>query len=81
MGKGLNYIWRKIHSLNYCITKAKRIKINGLNIQLKNLEKNLKANKINPRKTWEKDINMVKEINKLGDRIILATLAGWGVEG
>lgn len=51
MGKGLNYIWRKIHSLNYCITKAKRIKINGLNIQLKNLEKNLKANKINPRKT------------------------------
>lgn len=23
MGKGLNYIWRKIHSLNYCITKAK----------------------------------------------------------
>lgn len=22
-----------------------------------------------------------KKINKLGDRIILATLAGWGVEG
>lgn len=40
MEKGLNYIWRKIHSLSVHY-QGQRIKINGLNIQLKNLEKKI----------------------------------------